>query len=111
MRPAGSIRPRPIIFGTTWSPNASKRVAAAVLLTKVKTRPGVSFSRKELDEDIKRLTKLGKFLPISAEWKDTAEGIEVTFSVRDREDVKWVRFAGRGYVLPALGGAKLCTRA
>ena len=76
----------------------NRRIPDALLLSKIRTRPGEPFAERVLDEDVKRLTTLGKFLPISAEWKEDPENpnwIEVTFRVRDREEVRWVRFRGR----------------
>lgn len=75
----------------------NRRIPDALLLSKIRTRPGEPFSEAVLDEDVKRLTKLGKFLPISAEWEGTADRneIKVIFHVRDRDEVRWVRFRGR----------------
>ena len=76
----------------------NRRVPDSLLLSKVRTRPGEPFSEADLDQDVKRLTKLGKFLPISARWEELPgqpDQIKVTFFVRDREEVRWVRFSGR----------------
>ncbi|MCZ6691647.1 MAG: outer membrane protein assembly factor [Planctomycetota bacterium] len=76
----------------------NRRIPDSLLLSKIRTRPGEVFSEKVLDEDVKRLTRLGKFLPISAEWgadPTNPNWVVVTFRVRDRDEVRWVRFPGR----------------
>ncbi len=72
----------------------NKTVSSATILSKVKTRINEEFSRKILDEDIKRLYLLGFFSDVQAEVKEFEDGIGVEFIVFERPALEAIEFKG-----------------
>lgn len=72
------------------------RTTDAYLLSIIRVRPGDALRRDELDADVVRLLRTGKFLTVRADRGDVdAEGrVAVTFRVVERPIVAEVRFEG-----------------
>ncbi|MDD3886116.1 MAG: outer membrane protein assembly factor BamA, partial [Victivallaceae bacterium] len=65
-----------------------------LLLGNIQLQPGVTFSRRALDEDVKRLYATGNFADVAAE--DAAQGdkVNILFKVRLKPRIVSIRFEG-----------------
>jgi outer membrane protein insertion porin family len=61
----------------------------------IQTRPGQSITRSQLQEDIERIIKTGRFAKVQAVPEDTALGVRVTFTVEPNPVLKQVQLNGR----------------
>jgi outer membrane protein insertion porin family len=61
----------------------------------IQTRPGQSVSRSQLQDDIDRIIKTGRFAKVQAVPQDTALGVRVTFVVEPNPVLKQVQLTGR----------------
>lgn len=71
-----------------------------VILSKIKTRPDQTFSRKTANEDLRRLYELGFFSQISIDVEDFAGGLKVTYLVKEKPVVKEIVFKGNRHMSP-----------
>ncbi len=72
----------------------NRTVDDAVILSKVKTRPGAVFSQKYVNEDLKRLYSLGYFTNISVDVSPLGGGLKVAFIVKEKPFLKDVLVEG-----------------
>jgi outer membrane protein insertion porin family len=61
----------------------------------IQTRPGQSVTRSQLQEDIERIIKTGRFAKVQAVPEETALGVRVTFIVEPNPILKQVQLNGR----------------
>lgn len=72
----------------------NKAISTAVILSKIKTRVGDTFSQDVLNDDLRRLYNLGFFTDISIDVSDYEDGIAVTFIVEEKPLIKRIEFQG-----------------
>jgi len=76
----------------------NKNTSETVILSKLKTRVGQTFSQRVANDDLRRLYALGFFSHISIDIEDFAGGIKVTFLVKEKPIVKEVLFKGNRHI-------------
>lgn len=69
-------------------------VSTDVILSKVKTKPGDTFSQKAINEDIKRLYATGFFTDVTVDLSDYEGGLKVAFIVTEKAVVDKILFKG-----------------
>jgi len=72
----------------------NKAISSTTILSKIKSKPGDTFSQELLNADLKRLFSLGFFTDISIEVDDYEVGITVTFVVIEKPLVSEIIFSG-----------------
>lgn len=72
----------------------NKSVNTAVILSKVRTKPGDTFSQDVLNDDLKRLYGLGFFTDISIDVSDYKDGVEVSFIVEEKPLIGTINIEG-----------------
>lgn len=72
----------------------NKAISTAVILSKVKTKMGSTFSQDVLNDDLRRLYALGFFTDISIDVSDHKEGLAVTFIVTEKPLIKRIDIQG-----------------
>ncbi|MEI8175755.1 MAG: outer membrane protein assembly factor BamA [Candidatus Omnitrophota bacterium] len=72
----------------------NKAVSSATILSKIKAKPGDTFSQELLNADLKRLFGLGFFTDISIDAEDYETGVAVTFVVVEKPLISQVTFIG-----------------
>ncbi|MFC1668323.1 outer membrane protein assembly factor BamA [Chlamydiota bacterium] len=72
----------------------NKTVSDTVILSKIKSQKGHSFSRYTLNQDLKRIYDLGYFSQISITLDESFEGIIITFTVQEKPILKEIVFEG-----------------
>ena len=72
----------------------NKAVSTAVILSKIKTKVGDTFSQDVLNDDLKRLYNIGFFTDISIDVSDYEDGIAVTFIVEEKPLIRDIHFKG-----------------
>lgn len=72
----------------------NRTVNENVILTKIKTRPGDRLNRRVLNEDIKRLYKLGFFSEISVDLDETYDGLVLTLIVTENPVIREIIIEG-----------------
>ncbi len=72
----------------------NRRVSSSIILTKVRTKAGESFSQVILNEDIKRLYGTGFFSDVKVDLQDQEDGIIVTFLVFEKPVLNKIHFKG-----------------
>jgi outer membrane protein insertion porin family len=72
----------------------NKAVSTAVILSKVRTKVGDIFSPDALNDDLKRLYKLGYFTDISIDVSDYGDGVAVSFIVEEKPVIEKIVFEG-----------------
>lgn len=72
----------------------NRAVSTAVILSKIKTKVGDTFSHDVLNDDLKRLYGLGFFTDISIDVSDYEDGVEVTFIVEEKPLISKIEFQG-----------------
>lgn len=64
------------------------------ILPYLKTRPGRPFSKKILEDDVRRLLRSRLFTMATPYFKETPDGLEVVFQVSERPIIQYVRYVG-----------------
>jgi outer membrane protein insertion porin family len=72
----------------------NRRIEAATILAKVKTREGGSFSPAQIKEDIKTLYQLGHFEDVQVKTEGFENGLKVIFSVKEKPLIRDISFEG-----------------
>jgi outer membrane protein insertion porin family len=72
----------------------NRRIEAATILAKVKTREGGSFSPSQVKEDIKTLYQLGHFEDVQVKTEGFEDGLKVIFSVKEKPLIRDISFEG-----------------
>lgn len=72
----------------------NKAVSTAVILSKIKTKVGDTFSQDVLNDDLKRLYGLGFFKDITIDVSEHEDGVEVAFVVVEKPVIKTITFKG-----------------
>lgn len=72
----------------------NKAVSTAVILSKIKTKVGDTFSQDLLNDDLKRLYGLGFFKDITIDVSGYEDGVEVAFIVIEKPVIKSIIFKG-----------------
>jgi outer membrane protein insertion porin family len=89
-QPAAS---RPIIIKDLIV-QGNRRVQEAVILGRIQSKPGSSFSPSQLSEDVRNVFALGFFDDVRTRVDDFEGGVKLTFEVVERPFVRDVEFAG-----------------
>ncbi|MFH1752827.1 MAG: outer membrane protein assembly factor BamA, partial [Candidatus Omnitrophota bacterium] len=69
-------------------------VSTAVILSKIRTKAGDVFSPDALNDDLKRLYKLGYFTDISIDVSEYEDGVAISFIVEEKPVVEKIEFKG-----------------
>ncbi len=85
--------PRPIIVKEV-AVQGNRRVQAAVVLARIRTKVGESFDPGKLRDDVKAVFALGFFDDVELRTEDFEGGVKVIFVVVERPLVREVRFEG-----------------
>jgi outer membrane protein insertion porin family len=85
--------PRPIIVRDVVV-QGNRRIQEAVILGRVGTKIGATFSPTRLAEDIRGIFSLGYFDDVQLKVEDFEGGVKVTFVVVERPFVRDIQFAG-----------------
>lgn len=72
----------------------NRRVQEAVILGRIQSRPGSSFSPSQLSEDVRNVFALGFFDDVRTRVEDFEGGVKLTFEVVERPFVRDVEFVG-----------------
>lgn len=72
----------------------NRRISSSIILTKVRTKAGESFSQVILNEDVKRLYGTGFFNDVKVDLQDQEDGIIVTFLVFEKPVLSKIHFRG-----------------
>lgn len=72
----------------------NRRIEAATILAKIKTREGNIFSPAQIKEDIKTLYQLGHFEDVQVRSEGFESGLKVIFSVKEKPLIREVSFEG-----------------
>jgi len=72
----------------------NRRVQEAVILGRIQSRPGSTFSPSQLSEDVRSVFGLGFFDDVRTRVEDFEGGVKLTFEVVERPFVRDVEFAG-----------------
>jgi outer membrane protein insertion porin family len=90
---AQQSQPRPIII-RDLSIEGNRRVQEAVILGRIKSRPGGNFTPSQLSEDVRSVFALGFFDDVRTRVEDFEGGVKLTFTVVERPFVRDVEFVG-----------------
>jgi outer membrane protein insertion porin family len=90
---AAAQSPRPILV-RELAIEGSRRVQEAVILGRVQTKVGSTFSPSQLSEDLRSIFALGFFDDVQMKLEDFEGGVKVTIVVIERPFVRDVDFAG-----------------
>jgi outer membrane protein insertion porin family len=85
--------PRPIVIRDLVI-EGNRRVQEAVILGRIQSKPGTSFSPSQLSEDVRSVFGLGFFDDVRTRVEDFEGGVKLTFEVVERPFVRDVEFAG-----------------
>jgi outer membrane protein insertion porin family len=88
--PSGS---RPIVIRDLVI-EGNRRVQEAVILGRIQSKPGSTFSPSQLSEDVRNVFGLGFFDDVRTRVDDFEGGVKLTFEVVERPFVRDVEFAG-----------------
>lgn len=81
------------------------RTPIAILQGAIRTRSGEPFNQQIVDEDVVRLMRTGRFLSVTTQVDDIAQGKRVTFILRERPTIESITFQGNTNVdSPTLRG-------
>ena len=72
----------------------NRRVQEAVILGRIQSKPGGSFSPSQLSEDVRNVFSLGFFDDVRTRVEDFEGGVKLTFEVVERPFVRDVEFSG-----------------
>ena len=72
----------------------NRRIEAATILAKIKTKEGEVFSPSQIKEDIKTLYQLGHFEDVQVRTEGFENGLKVIFSVKEKPLVRDITFEG-----------------
>ena len=72
----------------------NRRIEAATILAKIKTKEGESFSPSQIKEDIKTLYQLGHFEDVQVKTEGFENGLKVIFSVKEKPLIRDISFEG-----------------
>ncbi len=72
----------------------NRRVQRDVILSEIKSKVGQPLDRELLKEDVKALWRLGNFLDVRADVKETPEGVILTFVVLEKPVIKELVISG-----------------
>ncbi len=72
----------------------NKRIEAATILAKIKTREGGFFSPSQIKEDIKTLYQLGHFEDVQVRTEGFESGLKVIFVVKEKPLIREISFEG-----------------
>lgn len=89
--PAGEAR---VLVGEVLVTGAGKPELEDEVYRVIKTRPGQTTTRSQLQEDINAIFATGYFATVQADPKDTPLGVRVTFQVQPNPILKSVRIEG-----------------
>lgn len=76
----------------------NKSISEATILSKIKMKPGDTYSQDIANDDLKRLYTLGYFKDVSIDEEETAEGVIVTIIVEEKPIVKDIVFQGNAKI-------------
>ena len=101
--PPGSPAPAPgaearVLVGEVLVTGAGKQELEDEVYRVIKTRPGQTATRTQLQEDINAIFATGFFANVQADPKDTPIGVRVTFQVQPNPILKGVRVDGSALV-------------
>jgi outer membrane protein insertion porin family len=101
--PPGTPIPAPgtearVLVGEVLVTGAGKQELEDEVYRVIKTRPGQTATRTQLQEDINAIFATGFFANVQAEPKDTPIGVRVTFEVQPNPILKGVRVEGSSLV-------------
>jgi outer membrane protein insertion porin family len=85
--------PRPIVIRDLVI-EGNRRVQEAVILGRIQSKPGTSFSPSQLSDDVRSVFGLGFFDDVRTRVEDFEGGVKLTFEVVERPFVRDVEFAG-----------------
>ncbi len=95
--PAGESEAR-VLVGEVLVTGAGKQELEDEVYRVIKTRPGQTATRTQLQEDINAIFATGFFANVQADPKDTPLGVRVTFQVQPNPILKGVRVDGSALV-------------
>ena len=72
----------------------NRKVSSNVVLSKIKTKAGSPLNRRDLNEDLKRLYKLGFFSDIAIDMQEEYDGVVLTIIVQENPVVKEIVIEG-----------------
>jgi outer membrane protein insertion porin family len=72
----------------------NKYIEQDAIMLSILTKPGDMYSPEQLQEDLKRIYKLGYFEDVTVSSADSDEGKEVTFQVVERPTIKEIQIQG-----------------
>src|SRR5207237_7892065 len=92
---AAQIAPpaRPIVI-RDLTVEGNRRVQEAVILGRIQSKPGSTFSPSQLSEDVRNVFTLGFFDDVRTRVEDFEGGVKLTFEVVERPFVRDVEFTG-----------------
>ena len=96
--PGASTAEARVLVSEVVVAGAGKRELEDEVYRVIKTRPGQSTTRSQLQEDINAIFATGYFATVQAEPKDTNLGVQVTFQVGPNPVLKTVRVEGSAIV-------------
>lgn len=72
----------------------NKRIESAAIKRVIKAKEGGIFSKKELSDDLKRIYNMGYFDDVRIETTDTPDGKVVTFRVKEKPVISYIKIKG-----------------
>lgn len=72
----------------------NQRVESQSILAQIRTKPGQKLSRKSLDQDVRRVWRMGYFDDIQVDAQATAGKVTLTFIVAEKPAIAEVRYEG-----------------
>ena len=72
----------------------NQRVESQSVLAQVRTRPGQKLSRKRLDQDVRRIWRMGYFEDIQVDAQVDAGRVTLTFLVKEKPAIAEIRYEG-----------------
>jgi outer membrane protein insertion porin family len=72
----------------------NRRVQEAVILGRIQSKPGTTFSPTQLSEDVRSIFALGFFDDVRTRVEDFEGGVKLTFEVMERPFIRDVEFTG-----------------
>ena len=85
--------PRPIVIKDLVV-QGNRRVQEAVILGRIQSKPGSTFTPSQLSEDVRNVFGLGFFDDVRTRVEDFEGGVKLTFEVVERPFVRDVEFSG-----------------
>ena len=74
--------------------SGNKYIEQDAIMMTLLTKPGDMFSPEQLQEDLKRIYKMGYFEDVTVSSTDSDEGKEVTFTIVERPTIKEIQIQG-----------------